>query len=179
MSLVVFNKLAELLFLGLPDVASLATVRENFNTVRHVDASLRRSALRELADGLSVGADKVWGLAHRARPHRPLEVGVVTVSVRVAFRRRLILFIRALLVRLCSELDLALRHLSARLASFRDRSLRGGPASLTLHLSSAILGLASTNNSNFSRLCVLLFTAQFEAIKIFMVQRVSILTLEC
>ena len=41
---IVLDELAELLLLGLPDVATLTAVRENFNAFRDVDAEFRRPA---------------------------------------------------------------------------------------------------------------------------------------
>ena len=62
MASVVLDKLAELLFLGFPDIASLASVREHFNTLRHVDPGLGRPARAHLPNRLSVCQFEVGGV---------------------------------------------------------------------------------------------------------------------
>ena len=64
MASVVLDKLAELLFLGLPDIASLASVRENFNALRYIDSGLGRPAGAHLSDRLPVCHFEVGCVGH-------------------------------------------------------------------------------------------------------------------
>ena len=92
---IVLDELAELLLLGLPDVATLPTVRENFNAFRDVDAEFRRPARAHLANGLPVSGHEVTGGTERSGPDALLEMCVFAHGVRIAFHDNLLLFIRA------------------------------------------------------------------------------------
>ena len=63
---VILNQLPELLLLRIPNVASLATIREYFNTFGYLDSFLKRPTLAHVTDRAPVRDDEVGGLPHGA-----------------------------------------------------------------------------------------------------------------
>ena len=142
---VILDQLPQLLLLGLPDIATLAAIREHFDAFRHVDTRLRGPARAHLSECLSVGHDEIGSCSHRPGSQALLKGWVRADSVWIALDDHFLLVIVALLggiVSLRCGKPCTLGKVCLRLASFGDGTLGCGAPSFTLHLSCSIFCLS-------------------------------------
>ena len=95
MAPVILDQLSQLFFLSLPNVAPLAAVREDFNAFGDVDSRLWWPTGAHLADSLPVSLDEIIGRLLGPSTDTARKVGILTISVWIAFDYNFLLFVGA------------------------------------------------------------------------------------